>query len=151
MHIHVYNMIEDHYRTSVTPTAIQLRTADRSPMSFMGKANLHLWIADFKFSHGFIICNRLPETDFLFGTDLQKWYSLPYYWDSDRQLFIQREGSFLPYTRNREGLHNIAVVKSTLNIPLDTMVPYQLGSRDMIKRTKWYILSAINIQRRDLT
>ena len=35
----------------------------------------------------------------------------------DRPLFIQREGSFLSYTRNKEKHHNIAVVKSTLKIP----------------------------------
>ena len=34
----------------------------------------------------------------------------------DRHLFLQREGSFLTCTRNREDLNNIAVVKSTLKI-----------------------------------
>ena len=63
----VYNMIKDHYKTSVWPTVSNLRTAYGSPMSLMGKATLHLWIEDFKFSHTFVICDRLPETDFLFG------------------------------------------------------------------------------------
>ena len=43
--------------------------------------------------------------------------SLSYCCDSDRHFFIQREGSFLTYTRNREEHHNIVVVKSTLKIP----------------------------------
>ena len=38
----VYNMIEDYYKTSIMPAAIHLRTADRSPMSLMGKATPHL-------------------------------------------------------------------------------------------------------------
>ena len=45
-------------------------------MSSMGKAILNLEIADFNFSHTFVICNRILETDFLFGTSLQKCYSL---------------------------------------------------------------------------
>ena len=36
----------------------------------------------------------------------------------DKQLFIHREGSFLTYTRNCEQQHNIALVKSSLKIPL---------------------------------
>ena len=63
-------------------------------MSLLGKAALHLHITNFKISHIFIICDMLPDTDILFATD------------------IQREGSFLTYTRNCEQQHNIAVVKS---------------------------------------
>ena len=48
---------------------------------------------------------------------IQKKYSLSYSWDSDKQLFIQKEGSILTCTRNSEQQHNIAVVKSTLKIP----------------------------------
>ena len=68
---------------------------DRSLMLSLGKANLHLCIATFKFSHTLIICDKLPETDHLFSIDIPKRYSLSYCWDSDKQLFIQREGSFL--------------------------------------------------------
>ena len=35
----------------------------------------------------------------------------------DKQLFIQREGSFLNYTRNCEQQYDIVVVKSLLKIP----------------------------------
>ena len=83
----------------------------------MGKATLHLQTADFKFSHTFFICDRLPEADFLFGISQQKRYSLFYCWDSHRHFFIQREGSFLTYIINKEDLYNIALVKSTLKIP----------------------------------
>ena len=76
---------------------------------------LCLWVANSKFLHTFVICDRLPKADIFFGIDLQKWYSLSC-WDSDWHLFIQREGSFLTYTRNKEDLHNIALVTSTLKI-----------------------------------
>ena len=96
---------------SLAYTSVHLKTVDRS---WMGKATLCLHIADFKFSHTFIICDKLPETDILVGIDIQKKYSLSYCWDSDKQLFIQRKGSFLTYTRNCEQQHNIAEVKSPL-------------------------------------
>ena len=33
---------------------------------------LHLRLADFKFTHNFIICNRLLDTESIFGIDVQK-------------------------------------------------------------------------------
>ena len=70
-----------------------------------------------KFFHTFVIWGKLLDTDILFGIDIQKGYSPSYGWDLDKQLFIQREGSFYTYTRNCEQPHNIAVVKSPLKIP----------------------------------
>ena len=37
MHMNVYNMIEDHYKTSILPIAIHLKIVDGSTMSPMGK------------------------------------------------------------------------------------------------------------------
>ena len=76
----------------------------------------------FKFSHVFVICDKLPDTDILFDIDVQERYSLSYRWDRDKQLFIQREGSILAYTRNCDQQHNVAVVKSPLKYHLGTMV-----------------------------
>ena len=84
MHMSLCDVIEDHYKTSILPEAIHLKTVDGSPMSSLGKATPHLQIAELKFMHTFINCEGLPETDFLFGIDLQKRYSLSYCWDSDR-------------------------------------------------------------------
>ena len=63
-------------------------------MSSLVQATLHLCIASFKFSYTFIICDKQPETDILFGIDIQKKYSLLYTLDSDKQLFIQRRHLF---------------------------------------------------------
>ena len=46
--------------------------ADGSPMTTLGITALHLRIADFKFTHNFIIFDRLPDTEILFGIDIQK-------------------------------------------------------------------------------
>ena len=113
----IYSMIEDNYKTRILPAAVHLKTVDVSAMSSLGKATLHLQIAYFKFSHSFVICDKLLDTDILFGIDIQKRNSPSYRWNLDKQLFIQREGSFLTYTRNCEQQHNNAVVKSPFKIP----------------------------------
>ena len=63
VHTHVYNMIMDCYKTKILPAAVHLKAADGSTMSSLGKATLHICIANFKFSHTFIICDKLLDTD----------------------------------------------------------------------------------------
>ena len=94
-----------------------LNTADGSPMTALGMMALHLRIADFKFTHNFIICNRLQDTIILFGINIQKKISLSYAWDKEKNCFIQKDGRFLIYTRNCEQKAIIRIVKSTLKIP----------------------------------
>ena len=59
----MYQNIDDHLKTSIQMTSIQLNTADGSPMTALGIATLQLSIADFKFSHNFIMCDRLPKME----------------------------------------------------------------------------------------
>ena len=59
---------------------------------------LHLRIAEFKFTHNFIICNLLPKMELTFGIDLQRKFSLSYAWDKERNCSIQKEGKYLTYT-----------------------------------------------------
>ena len=40
-------------------------------MTALGMTALHLRIADFKFTHNLVICNRLPDTEIIFGIDMQ--------------------------------------------------------------------------------
>ena len=53
-------------------------------MTALGMIALHLRIADFKFTHNFIICNRLLDTEIIFGIDIQKKLSISYVWDKDK-------------------------------------------------------------------
>ena len=106
IHMSVYNMIDDHYETSILPTVIHLMAADGSHMSLRGKTTLHLQIANFKFSHTFI-CDRLLETDFIFGIDLQK---------GILHLIFGTLHTERRLTPDLHQKHNIAVVKSTLKI-----------------------------------
>ena len=58
--------------------------ADGSPMTALGMTGLHLRIAVFKFIHTFIICDRLPDTEILFGIDIHKQFSLTNAWDREK-------------------------------------------------------------------
>ena len=69
-------MIEDHYKTKILITAVHLKIMNGSAMSSLGKATLHLQITNFKFSHAFVICDKLPDTDILFGIEIKKSYSV---------------------------------------------------------------------------
>ena len=93
-----YMKIEDCYKTPIQSTTAKLNTANGSPMSAIGTTALYLWIAEFKFTHNFIICDQLSETELIFGIDIQRKFSLSYAWDKERNCYIQREGKFLVYT-----------------------------------------------------
>ena len=84
-----YKQIEDCYKTPIQPMAAKLNTTNGSPMTTLGSTALHLWIADFKFMHNFIICYQLPDMELIFGINIQKKFSLSYAWDKDKQCFIQ--------------------------------------------------------------
>ena len=67
-----YKNIESSYKTPIQPTTAKLNRADGSPMTALGMTALHLRIVEFKFTHNFIICNRLPDTELIFSIDIQK-------------------------------------------------------------------------------
>ena len=108
--------IDNSFKTPIQPTTAKVNTADSSPMTALGITALHLRIADFKFTHNFVLGNRLPDTEIIFGIDIQKKFSFSYVWDKDKNCYIQKEGKFLMYTRNCEQKATIGVVKSTLKI-----------------------------------
>ena len=58
-----YKKIEDWYKTLIQSTTSKLNTADSSPMTALGSTALHIWLAEFKFTHNFIICDQLSETE----------------------------------------------------------------------------------------
>ena len=86
----IYNMIENCYKTTILPAAVHLKTANGSTMSSLGKATLHLHSANFKFSHTFITCDKLPGTNILFGIDIHK--STLYHIVGCGQTIIHTEG-----------------------------------------------------------
>ena len=71
-------------------------------MTALGMTALHLRITDFKFTHNFVICDKLPDMEIIFGIDIQKKFSLLYGWDKEKNCYIQRDSKFLTYTKNYE-------------------------------------------------
>ena len=113
-----YQHIDDSFKTPIQPTTVKLNTADSSPMTALGMTVLHLRIANFKFTHNFMICNRLPDIEIIFGIEVQKKFSISYAWDKKKKCYIQTDGKFLTYTRNCEQKATIGTVKSSLKILL---------------------------------
>ena len=111
-----YQLIDNSFKTPIQPTTTKLNKADRSPMIALGMTALHLRIVDFKFTHNFIICNRLTDTEIIFGIDVQKKFSLSYAWDKEKNCYIQKDCRFLTYARNYKQKATIGIVKSTLKI-----------------------------------
>ena len=92
-----YKNIEDSYKTPIQPTTAKLNTADGFPMTALGIRALHLKIAEFEFTHKFVICDRLQATEIIFSIDIQKKFSFSYAWDKERNCYIQWDGKFLTY------------------------------------------------------
>ena len=113
-----YQQIDGSFKTPKQPTTVKLNTANGSPMTALGMTALHLQIAEFKFTHNFLICNRLPDMAIIFGIDIQRKFSLSYAWYKEKNCYIQRDGKFLTYTRYCEQKATIITVKSSLKIPL---------------------------------
>ena len=85
-------------------------------MTALGMTALHLRLADFKFTHNFVICNRLPDTEIIFGIDIQKKFSISYNWDKEKNCYIQRDGKFLTHTKNFKQRATSGTVTSSLKI-----------------------------------
>ena len=81
-----YQLIDDSFKTHMQPTT-SLNTADGLPMTALGMTALHLRLADFKCTHNYIICDRLPDTEINFGIDIQKKFSLSYAWDKGKNCY----------------------------------------------------------------
>ena len=134
--------IEDCYKTPIQPTTAKLNTADGSPMMVLGSTALHLQIAEFTFMHNFIVCDQLPETELIFGINIQKKFSISYAWDKDKNCYIQQNGKFLVYTHSCNCTATIGTDKSTLKIPprYNGVIPIKI-SGPIIKTHMAYFLT----------
>ena len=136
-----YRQIDDHYKTPIQSMPHKLNPADGSPTTTLGSTALHLCIADFRFTHNFIICNQLPDTELIFGIDIQK---KSYTWDKDHQCYIQRNGRFLSFTHATTQKATVRTVKSTLKIPPrhNGIVPIRISRPSLTTDTAHFIADA---------
>ena len=81
-----YHHTDDCFKTPIQSTTAKLNTVDGSPMTALGMTALHLRIAEFKFTHNFVICDRLLNTEIIFGINIQKKFSISYAWDKAKNL-----------------------------------------------------------------
>ena len=136
-----YKQIEDCYKMPMQSTAAKLNTVDSSPMTILGSTALHLCIVDFKFTHNFIICNQLPDTELIFGIDIQKKFSLSYAWDKDQQCYIQCNSRFLAFTHTTTQKPMVGTVKSTLKIPPrhNGVIPIKISGQQLTTDTAHFV------------
>ena len=141
----MYQLIDNSFKNQIQPTTTRLNTEDGSPITALGMTALHLRIADFKFTHNFIICNRLLDTEIIFGIDIQKKFSLSYTWDKEKNCYIQRHGRFLTYTGNCEQNATKRIVKSTLKIPPrhNDIIPIQIKGHTITGHVVYFITDQI--------
>ena len=76
----------------------KLNTANSSPMTALGMTALHLWIAEFKFTHNFVICDRLPDSRNHIWHRHPKEVFTVIHLGQRKNCCIQRDGKFLTYT-----------------------------------------------------
>ena len=106
-------------------------------MLAIGTTALHLQIAKFRFTHNFIICYKLPETELIFGIDIQRKFSLSYAWDKDSNCYIQKAA--------------IGRVKSTLRIPPrhNGVIPIRISGPTIEAHTAYFITDDSTLKGRD--
>ena len=110
-------------------------------MTLLGITVLHLQIADFKFTHYFIIYDRLPDTETIFGIDAQKNSHYVMLWIKRRIFTYKKEDRFLTYTQNCEQKATIGIIKSTLKIPPrhNGIIPIKIKGQSIIGQTACFI------------
>ena len=118
-------------------------------MTALGMTALHLRIADFKFTHTFIICNRLPDTEILFGIDIQKKNSFSYAWDKEKNCYIQKDSSFSLMLEPVNRRQQYELSSQCSKYLLDIMALSQLKSKDTELKVIQQILSAMKIQQKE--
>ena len=89
-----YQTVDSSFKTPTRTTTTKLNTADGSLMMALGITVLHLRIEDFNLTHIFIICDRLPNTEILFGIDIQKKSPCHIALDKEKNCYIQKMEAF---------------------------------------------------------
>ena len=98
-----------------------------------------------------IICNQLPDTELIFGIDIQKKFSLSYTWDKDQQCYIQQNGRFLTFTHANTHKATIGTIKSTLKIPPrhNGVVPIKISGLLITTHTAHFVMDDSTPKGRD--
>ena len=131
-----YQSIEDSFKPTYSPLLPNWTQPMVHLWEPLGMTALHLQIAEFKFTHNFVICDRLPDTGIIFGIDIQKSFHFHTPGTKKRIVTYNRMCKFLTYTWNCEQKATIGTVKSSLKIPTcpNAVVPIKITG-PVIKET----------------
>ena len=137
-----YHLIDDSFKTPIQLTTSTLNTADGLPMTTLGMMELHLRIAEFKFTHNFIVCNRLPK----YWNNVWHWYTKEnshchMLGTKRRTAIFRRMAVFSHKTQNCEQKVTIGIVKSTLKIPSrhNSIIPIKIKGNSFARQTACFI------------
>ena len=111
-------------------------------MTTLGMTALHLGIADFKFTHNFVICNRLLDSEIIFKIDVQKKFSISYAWHKAKTVIYKKKENNSLHTQETEQKATIGIVKSSLEILFrhNGVVPIKITGQ-AIKEHKAYFIT----------
>ena len=120
-------------------------------MTALGMTTLYVRRTGFKFTHNFMICNRLPDTKIIFGIDIQNKFSISYAWDIAKNCYIQKDGKFLTYARNGDLKVAVSIVKLTLKIlpRHNGVVPIKIPGQTLKEHMAYFITDDDSIKGRD--
>ena len=134
-----YQSINISLKTPIQATTTKLNMAGGSLMTALGMMALHLRIIDFKITHTFVVCNRLPDTKILFGIDIQK-FLLFCSWDKEKKCYIQRDSRFLTYIRNWTEVNNMnCQVSSQMPPRHNGVIPIKIKGHEIKRHTAYFI------------
>ena len=141
--------MDSNFKTPIQVTSTKLNTADGSPMTALGITALHLRIADFKFTHNFIICNRLPDTEILFGIDIQKSFPCHMHGIRKRTATCKRTADFSLILETVNS--SIGIVKSNLKIPPghNGIIPIKIKGHAIEGHTAYFIIDQDSTKGKD--
>ena len=110
-------------------------------MSALGSTALHLWIAEFKFTHNFIIVTNCQKQNSFLALIFKR-NSHYLMLGIRKKLLHTKNGKFLVYTHTCDCMATIGTVKSTLKIPPrhNGVVPIKI-SGPIIKTHMAYFLT----------
>ena len=145
-----YQHIDNSFKTPIQPTTAKLNTADSLLMTALGMAALHLRIANFQFTHNFVICNRLPDTELNFGIDIQKKFPFPMH-GTEKKLLHTKKWKIPNINKKCEQKATIGIVKLTLKIqPRHSgVVPIRITGQTMKEHMAYFITDEDSTKGRD--
>ena len=111
---------------------------------------LHLRIADFKFTHNFVISDRLPDAEIIFGIDVQRSSQYHMLGTEKRNATYKEMANFNIYSKLRTGGHNWQCQSSLKILPRHNgVVPIKITGQAIKDHMAYFITDENSTKGRD--